>query len=91
MKGFGCRPGASGRPGKEAGVRKPPKNEPAGTAVSGWPMGILRGSGFGEGWFFRDRREVKAADDCGPAAAAVVEGLIVDQTEMPGRRLQAPG
>jgi hypothetical protein len=29
-KGFGCRPGASGIPGKRAGVRKPPKNEPAG-------------------------------------------------------------
>jgi len=28
-KGFGCRPGASGIPGKRAGVRKPPKNEPA--------------------------------------------------------------
>jgi hypothetical protein len=29
VKGFGCRPGASGIPGKRAGVRKPPKNEPA--------------------------------------------------------------
>jgi hypothetical protein len=29
-KGFGCRPGASGIPGKRAGVGKPPKNEPAG-------------------------------------------------------------
>ena len=29
-KGFGCRPGASGGPGKRAGVRKPPKKEPAG-------------------------------------------------------------
>src|SRR5712671_570663 len=29
-KGFGCRPGASGGPGERAGVRKPPKNEPAG-------------------------------------------------------------
>jgi type 1 fimbriae regulatory protein FimB/type 1 fimbriae regulatory protein FimE len=29
-KGFGCRPGASGGSGKGAGVRKPPKNEPAG-------------------------------------------------------------
>jgi hypothetical protein len=28
-KGFGCRAGASGIPGKRAGVRKPPKNEPA--------------------------------------------------------------
>ena len=29
-KGFGCRPGASGIPGKRAGVGKPAKNEPAG-------------------------------------------------------------
>jgi len=30
VKGFGCRPGASDRPGIGAGVRKPPKNESAG-------------------------------------------------------------
>ena len=29
-KGFGCRPNASDRPGVGAGVRKPPKKEPAG-------------------------------------------------------------
>ena len=29
-KGFGCRPGASDRPGIGAGVGKPPMNEPAG-------------------------------------------------------------
>ena len=62
-----------------------------GTAVSGWPMGILRGSGFGEGWFSRDRREVKAADDCGLAAAAVLDGLMEDWSVMPCRRLPALG
>ena len=54
-------------------------------------MGTLRGSGFGEGWFSRDRREVKAADDCALAAAAVLDGVIEDQSEMLCRRLQAPG
>jgi hypothetical protein len=54
-------------------------------------MGIWRGSGFVEGWFSEDRREVKAADDCGLAAAAVLEGVIEDQSEMLCRRLQAPG
>src|SRR6516165_6034335 len=29
-KGFGCRPSASDQPGIRAGVRKPPKKEPAG-------------------------------------------------------------
>jgi predicted ATPase len=30
VKGFGCRPDASDRPVMGAGVRKPPKNQPAG-------------------------------------------------------------
>ena len=54
-------------------------------------MGILRGSGFGEGWFSRDRREVKAADDCALAAAAVLDGVIEDQAVRRGRRWPAPG
>ena len=52
VKGFGCRPGVSVDPGKEAGVGKPPKKEPAGQrrelgclwgfdAAAGWP-----GDGF---------------------------------------------
>src|SRR5438105_13831154 len=42
-KGFGCRPVMSGRPGSEgAGVRKPPKKEPAG---SRWAVGRLWGFG----------------------------------------------
>ena len=57
----------------------------------GWPMGIWRGSGFGEGWFSQDRREMKAADDCALAAAAVLDGVIEDQPVRPCRRLQAPG
>jgi hypothetical protein len=54
-------------------------------------MGILRGSGFSEGWSSQDRREVKAADDCGLAAAAVLDGVIEDESVMPCRRWQAPG
>jgi hypothetical protein len=54
-------------------------------------MGILRGSGFGEGWFSQDRREVKAANDCGLAAAAVLDGVIEEQSVRPRRRLQVPG
>jgi hypothetical protein len=54
-------------------------------------MGILRGSGFGEGWFSQDRREVKAADDCALAAAAVLDGVIEDQSVWPCRRWPAPG
>jgi len=54
-------------------------------------MGIWRGSSFGEGWFSQDRREVKAADNCGLAAAAALEGVIEDQSVMPSRRWQAPG
>jgi hypothetical protein len=30
VKGFGCRPGAGRSTRYRAGVRKPPKNEPAG-------------------------------------------------------------
>src|SRR5215831_10348678 len=41
VKGFGCQPGVSGRPGG-AGVRKPPKKEPAG---SWWAVGRLWGFG----------------------------------------------
>jgi len=54
-------------------------------------MGILRGSGFGEGWFSQDRREVKAVDDCGLAAAAALDGLMEDWPVVPCRRLQALG
>jgi hypothetical protein len=54
-------------------------------------MGIWRGSSFGEGWFSQDRREVKAADNCGLAADAVLDGVIEDQSEMPCLRLQAAG
>jgi hypothetical protein len=52
VKGFGCRPGASDRPGIGAGVRKPPKKEPAGKrrAVGRlWGFGVaaaLAGDGF---------------------------------------------
>ena len=91
MKGFGCRPGASDRPGNRGRRRKAPEEGTRGIAVSGWPMGILRGSGFGEGWSSQDRREVKAADDCGLAAAATLDGVIEDQSVMPCRRWQAPG
>jgi hypothetical protein len=54
-------------------------------------MGIWRGRSFGEGWFWQDRQEVKAADDCGLAAAAVLDGAIEDQSVMPCRCLQALG
>jgi len=54
--------------------------------VSGKAYGDLRGSGFGEGWFSQDRREAKAADDCVLAAAAVLDGVIEDQSVMPCRR-----
>jgi hypothetical protein len=54
-------------------------------------MGIWRGSGFGEGWFSQERRELKAADDRGLGVAAVLDGLIEDRSAMPCRRLQAPG
>ena len=60
--------------------------------MGAWPsMGIWRGAGFGEGWFSEDRLELKAADDCGLAAAAVLDGLIEDWSVMPCRRLQALG
>ena len=56
VKGFGCRPGGSGGSGKGAGVRKPPKKEPAGKRVRTWPsMGIWRGGEFAEVWFWQDR------------------------------------
>ena len=87
VKSFGCRPA---RVIDRDGGRRPkaPEERTRGTAVSGWPMGIWRGSGFGEGWFSQDPREVKAADDCGLAAAGVLDGVIEDQSEMPCRRLQ---
>jgi len=91
VKGFGCRPSASDRAGNGGRRRKAPEEGTRGIAVSGWPMGILRGSGFSEGWSSQDRREVKAADDCGLAAAAVLDGVIEDESVMPCRRWQAPG
>jgi len=91
-KGFGCRPGASDRPGIGAGVRKPPRDEPAGKAAKGLPsMGIWRGSGFGGECFSGDHRELKAADDCGLAAPAILDGLIEDWSVMACRRWQALG
>ena len=54
-------------------------------------MGIWRGRSFGEGWFWQDRQEVKAADDCGLAAAAILDGLMEDWSGMACRRLQALG
>ena len=53
--------------------------------------GDLAGQRFSEGWFFEDRCERKAADDCGLGAAAVLDGLIEDWSVMPCRRLQALG
>jgi len=72
-------------PASESPRRRNPRDS------GGWPMGIWRGSGFGEGWFSQDRREMKAADDCALAAAAVLDGVIEDQPVRPCRRLQAPG
>jgi len=91
VKGFGCRPARV--MDRDRGRRpKAPEEGTRGTAVSGWPpMGIWRASGFGDGWFSQDRREVQAADDCGLAAAAVLDGVIEDQCEMPCRRLQVLG
>ena len=72
--------------------RKASEERTCGKAVSAWrSMGIWRGSGFGEGWFSQDRREMKAADDCALAAAAVLDGVIEDESVMPCRRWQAPG
>jgi len=52
--------------------------------VSAWPsMGILCGSGFAGGEFSQDRRERKAAYDCGLTAAAAPDGLIEDWWVMP--------
>jgi len=54
VKGFGCRPSASSWRSVGAGVRKPPKNEPAGQrrAVGGlWGFGravALARDGLGE-------------------------------------------
>jgi hypothetical protein len=91
VKGFGCRPARV--MDRDRGRRpKAPEEGTRGTAVSGWPpMGIWRAGGFGDGWFSQDRREVQAADDCGLAAAAVLDGVIEDQCEMPCRRLQVLG
>ena len=54
-------------------------------------MGIWRGSGLGGRWFSQDRRELKAADDCELAAAAILDGLMEDWSGMACRRLQALG
>jgi len=54
-------------------------------------MGICRSSGVAGRRFCEDCGELKAADDCGPAAAAVLDGVVEDQSEMLCRRLQAPG
>ena len=48
VKGFGCRPYVIDRPALRAGVRKPPRKEPAGAARGLRSMGILMGRGFGE-------------------------------------------
>jgi hypothetical protein len=39
-------------------------------------MGIWLGSDLAGRWFLPDRRELKAADNCGLTAAAVPDGLI---------------
>ena len=53
-------------PGKKAGGRKPPKNEPAGQRVRTWPsMGIWRGSELpGDGFvgIAESGRPLKVAD-----------------------------
>ena len=76
MKGFGCRPGVSDRPGDEGRRPKASEEGTRGTAVSGWPsMGIWRGSGLGEGMVGAKIGEGRrAADGCGLAAAAAVDG-----------------
>ena len=91
MKGFGCRPGASDRSSIGGRRRKASEEGTRGKAMIVWrSMGIWRGSGVGEGWFSRDRQEMKAADDCALAAAAVLDGVIEDQPTRPCRRWRAP-
>jgi hypothetical protein len=81
-----CSTGDGGRRSKA------PEERTRGTAVRGWPaMEIRRGSGFGEGWFSQERRELKAAGDRGLGVAAVLDGRIGDRSVMPCRRVQAPG
>ena len=55
-KGFGCRPGARGRPGIRGRRPKASEERTRGKAVSAWrSMEIWRGSGFGGGWLSEDR------------------------------------
>jgi hypothetical protein len=53
--------------------------------------GDLTWEGFVGGWSAQDRWEVKAVDDCGLAAAAVVDGRIEDRLVMCGWCLKALG
>ena len=68
-KGFGCRPGVSGGAGSEAGVRKPPKNEPAGKRrrVCRLCLPCLEG-GIGRSLIAADFRPTE--DDNRPSGAA---------------------
>ena len=69
----------SSRHGPEGRRPKASEERTRGTAASSWPsMGNWSGSGVGGGWFCADWRELRAADDYGPGAASVAEGLIGD-------------
>jgi hypothetical protein len=54
-------------------------------------MGIWRGRSFGRGWFWQDRKGLKAADDGVLTAAAVLDSRIDDWSVMSCRRLTALG
>jgi hypothetical protein len=92
VKGFGCRPGASDRCSREGPASESLRRTNARESAKRLAVyGDLAGSGFGGGYCFEDRCELIAADDCGLAAAAVLDGVMENWSVMRCRRLHAPG
>ena len=92
MKGFGCRRVASGRPGKEPASeslrrRNPRESDEGGLAV----YGVLAWQELWQEMVFAGSLRLKAADDGGLTAAAVLDGRIDDWSVMSCRCLQALG
>jgi hypothetical protein len=78
-KGFGCWPWREQSTWYRGPASESLRRTNSRQVVRGWPsMGIWCGSGFGGGWFSRDRWVPAGAEDCGSAAAGALDGLIGD-------------